>query len=433
MAHASPDPDRPTFPAARSTADLRASGGVDEPAMGAHASQGRGSTPDDLPALTIRHLWVRSETAPLFRAWWASGIQVLLFKGFALSQFVYPLPGARSYGDVDVLIRPEDAPAALAIARSLGWWDEQHVERDVLNHHTLFNLIGPAGGPILDVHRWIIHSYLPGARVQRRITHAVWDRSQERLMDGVPVRVPAAVDAAVVALILQRAWGDGWRVRGDHLVDLRLLREREGVEIASIRARARELGCERTVEAFLAEHVPEAASPGAHLAGLRRAALRRERKDLVVGAGWHKARMAAVAACSAPGLARTLLALSRIRRARAESPDPCEYLPRLLPARHDPPRTAHGEIHWHEHTIRWALKLARVAPDDAGTLRVLLLFTHLRARGWPVVYRIGGDAGGAVRSGVVWVELDGRVLAASKPFRGRASQPAAFTFPPAGS
>jgi hypothetical protein len=371
--------------------------------------------------------------APLFRAWWASGIQVLLFKGFALSQFVYPVPGARSYGDVDLLIRPEDAPAALGIARSLGWWDEEHAERDVLNHHTLFNLVGPAGGPLLDVHRWIIHSYLPGAWVQRRITHAVWDRSEERVLEGVPVRIPAAVDAAVVALILQRAWGDGWRVRGDHLVDLRLLRQREGVEIASIRERARELGCERTVEAFLAEHDPEAASPGAGLARMRRAALRRERKDLVVGSGWHKARMAAVAVGSAPGLARMLLALSRIRRAREESPDPREYLPRLLPAPRDPPRTAHDEIHWHEHTIRWALKLARVAPDDAGTLRVLLLFTHLRARGWPVVYRIGEDAGGAACGGLAWIELDGRVLAASKPFRGRASQPAAFTFPPAGS
>jgi hypothetical protein len=237
------------------------------------------------------------------------------------------------------------------------------------------------------------------------------------------------VDAAVVALILQRAWGDGWRVRGEHLLDLRVLRERAGVEIASIRERARELGCERTVDAFLAEHVPEAASSGADLAGMRRAALRRERKDLVVGAGWHKARMAAVAVGSAPGLARTLLALSRIRRARAGSPDPCDYLPRLLPARPAPPRTARTEIHWNEHTIRWALRLARVAPDEAGTLRVLLLFTDLRARGWPVVYRIGGDAG----SGVVWVELEGRVLAASKPFRGRASQPAAYTFPPAGS
>lgn len=424
MAQASPDPKLPTPSAGpRPT----------EPQDRAGAAQSGGRTLDEPAALTIRHLWVRSETAPLFRAWRASGVQVLLFKGFALSQFVYPLPGARSYGDVDVLIRPGDGPAALVVARSLGWWDEQHVERDVLNHHTLFNLIGPAGGPILDVHRWIIHSYLPGARVQRRITHAVWDRSEERLLDGVPVRVPAAVDAAVVALILQRAWGDGWRVRGDHLADFRLLREREGVEIASIRERARELGCERTVEAFLAEHVPEAASPGVDLARMRRAALRRERKDLVVGSGWHKARMAAVAVGSAPGLARTLLALSRIRRARAENPKPCEYLPRLLPARRDPPRTAHDEIHWHEQTIRWALKLARVAPDDAGTLRVLLLFTQLRDRGWPVVYRIGGDAGGAVCSGMVWIELDGRVLAASKPFRGRASLPDAFTFPAAGS
>jgi hypothetical protein len=388
---------------------------------------------DDVGAVTVRHLWARSELAPLFRAWWEAGVQVLLFKGFALSQFVYPVPGARSYGDVDVLIRPEDAPAALAIARLLGWWDEEHAERDVLNHHTLFNLIGPSGGAILDVHRWIIHSYLPGAWVQRRITHAVWDRSEERLLDGVPVRIPAAVDAAVVGLILQRAWGDGWRVRGDHLLDLRLLRERAGAEIPSIRERARELGCERTVEAFLAEHVPDAGAPASDLASMRRAALRRERKDLVVGSGWHKARMAAAAVWSAPGLARTLLALARIRRARAESPDPREYLPRLLPARPGPPRTAHDGIHWHEHTIRWALKLARVASDDAGTLRVLLLFTLLRGRGWPVAYRIGGDAEGAPGSGVAWIELDGRVLAASKPFRGRASQPAAFMFPPAGS
>src|SRR5215471_7223801 len=51
-----------------------------------------------------RHQRLKAALRPLLYAWRASGIEVLLFKGFQLSEFVYPWPGERFHGDVDVLL-----------------------------------------------------------------------------------------------------------------------------------------------------------------------------------------------------------------------------------------------------------------------------------------------------------------------------------------
>src|SRR5690242_3540903 len=54
-----------------------------------------------------RHYEIRRELAPLLAAWHDAGIEALLFKGFHLSEFVYPAPGIRFHGDVDVAVPPE--------------------------------------------------------------------------------------------------------------------------------------------------------------------------------------------------------------------------------------------------------------------------------------------------------------------------------------
>lgn len=60
--------------------------------------------PDYLVSLR-RHQEIKREIVPLLGAWRAAGLDVLLFKGFQLAEFVYPVPGARFHGDVDVLVR----------------------------------------------------------------------------------------------------------------------------------------------------------------------------------------------------------------------------------------------------------------------------------------------------------------------------------------
>lgn len=388
----------------------------------------------DWAAVVFRHAKTRREVVPLLRAWWEAGIEVLLFKGFALSEFVYPAPGVRAYGDVDVLVRPEDAPRALAVAHSLGWWDRTHLERDGISSHTVFDLVGPDGGAEVDVHRWALHSTVPWNRAQRRITRAVWERSVERTLDGVPVRLPAPVDAVVVGLILQRCWGDRWRLRPDHRVDLRLLREREGVTPEMIRERARELRCAETVEAFLREHEADGgaatpAAPDAEVLRVRRRAILRERGDLAFWIWLLRAHLAGHAVLSIPTLVRTTLALRRVRRVLRATTDPAEALPRLTPAPRPLPRTGTAPAGWGEHALRWAMRLVRPAPHDPEMVRVLALYTLLRRQGWPVVYR--STAGDAPLDGraATWIELDGRVLAVSGSFAGTRRTRATFTHP----
>ncbi|HXV87374.1 MAG TPA: nucleotidyltransferase family protein, partial [Gemmatimonadales bacterium] len=76
--------------------------------------------PDYLASLA-RHQEIKAELVPLVAAWRAAGIEVLLYKGFYLAEFIYAAPGARFHGDVDLLVRPEQAAAALRLAGELGW------------------------------------------------------------------------------------------------------------------------------------------------------------------------------------------------------------------------------------------------------------------------------------------------------------------------
>lgn len=108
-------------------------------------------------ALAQRHAQIRAELRPLLAAWAREGIQPLLFKGFALAEFVYGVDGERFYGDVDALL-PED-PAlvmrAAHIALAHGWHsDGQHAAPATWTHETM-HLIGPGRSARLDVHRYV--------------------------------------------------------------------------------------------------------------------------------------------------------------------------------------------------------------------------------------------------------------------------------------
>src|SRR5262245_59089185 len=50
----------------------------------------------------------------LFRALRAAGVEPILIKGWASAR-LYPEPGLRPYGDVDLVVRPEQYAAAMAV------------------------------------------------------------------------------------------------------------------------------------------------------------------------------------------------------------------------------------------------------------------------------------------------------------------------------
>ncbi|MBD0319780.1 MAG: nucleotidyltransferase family protein, partial [Gemmatimonadetes bacterium] len=97
----------------------------------------------DYLASLARHQRIRAELAPLVRAWSAAGIDVLVFKGFHLAEFVYPAPGARFHGDVDVVVRPGEVQRAREVVVAAGWrvaTDTTAIDKPY--YHNVFTLLG---------------------------------------------------------------------------------------------------------------------------------------------------------------------------------------------------------------------------------------------------------------------------------------------------
>lgn len=83
----------------------------------------------------------------------AAAVEVLTFKGCALAFGLYPRPGLRSFGDIDLAVRPEDWSSMVATLQGLGYvqgpvecmFSRQALQVDLHRHplHQLTQLVGP--------------------------------------------------------------------------------------------------------------------------------------------------------------------------------------------------------------------------------------------------------------------------------------------------
>jgi hypothetical protein len=227
-------------------------------------------------ALAGRHLATKRLVADLLGAWLDEGIEVLVFKGFALAEFVYSDPTWRTYSDVDVVLSaPADGDwaaqttraAAVAAARGFKVYGRPEYSDEFDSLHgesyvgpTILHLVHRQTGTNIDVHRRVIHNGHDESRrvaLQERITSAVWRDSRSVSLAGVPIRIPSNVDSALVGLILHRTWStDSSRLRPQDYLDLATLASRfEGVD--ALKRRADELGCSATLRLFLRRCDPE--------------------------------------------------------------------------------------------------------------------------------------------------------------------------------
>jgi len=366
-------------------------------------------------ASLARHHALKRDIVPLLAAWRDAGIEALLFKGFHLAEFVYPVPGTRFHGDVDVLIPHGREAEAADVAREAGWAIDLDSAR-VLGRphdHGAFHAVRVGGATQADVHRWILHSPTPWNAVQRRITAAVWERSVEREWEGIRVREPDPVDALLVALILQRCWGgDRWGLKPCDILDFRYLVERRGVTREALWARARELRCTRTLASFLERCDPEVGRFDLRVprgAARWRLDLRAIPERGPIGLDRAIGRL-----LRAPGSALDLLraipvtmaAALRLRRER----DIRRLLDSLEPA--DPPAEPSSERRRFRTVrgIRWAARLLPTLGSGTCLVRSIALYIALRRQGWPVVFVSGVRRETDGVKGHAWVELDGRVL-----------------------
>jgi hypothetical protein len=360
-----------------------------------------------------RHYEIRRELAPLLAAWHDAGIEALLIKGFHLSEFVYPAPGIRFHGDVDVVVRPEDAREAVRIALSRGWVGEWNsFEMGRAYSHGVCNLRRAGGATQVDLQRFVVHSRTPVHPAQRRVTEAVWSRSRLVEWEGTRVRLPHPVDALLV-LALQRCWGDRWGLKAQDALDVRYLSERAGAGWrAEIRERAAALGCARTLEIFLRRCDPDRGR--LVLAAPTRAEQRRwnlavvRERPLLWAERWT-ARLALLPA-AAVDVPVGLWRLLRARRALRRYADIPRLLASLTPARGPRAPGAWGRRARSVLGIRWAMRLLPRGADGPCLVRSLAVYSALRSQGWPVEFVSGvrRHAGGV--TGHAWVELEGEVL-----------------------
>ncbi|HEY8377353.1 MAG TPA: lasso peptide biosynthesis B2 protein [Nannocystis sp.] len=371
---------------------------------------------DYLGALA-RHEAIKRDIAPLFRAWNDAGITPLLMKGFHMAEFVYPVPGMRFHGDVDVVLEPRYIRRAAAIAAELGWTGlPDPVDPPLPFRHEAYTLRRPAGHTQLDVQRCVVHRTLPLAWRQRRLTRAVLARAREIEWQGARVRVPHPVDAAAVCLLVHRAWGsEHWGLKTHDFLDLRFLVEREGVTRQALEARAAELGARRSLALMLERCDPWSGVfiPGP-LPG--RLAWRLDLRTLIEHAP-HQVEKTAYRLLRAPlllwDLGRTLPLVVRARNAARREPDMHRLLTQFTPSgdRSAPPRriTSRERI-WLARGIKWGSQIIPARGVGRCVIRSLAHYHALRARGMDVQFVSGvkRDTDGIV--GHAWVELDGHVL-----------------------
>lgn len=367
----------------------------------------------DFAAALGRHQRIKAELQPLLAAWRTADVDVLLFKGFQLSEFVYQQPGARYHGDVDILIRPAHVRRAEQIAVAMGWHSSPLVRLPLRHNHCAFVLSSIEGVARVDVHQEIIHAFLPWHSTQRRITASVWDNSTTRQWNGVEVREPSPVDMLLVALVLQRAWGsEAWQIKPHDIIDFRHITSRLGVTRDDLWARARELRCERTLGMFLDRCDPDAARldlspiPARQLRRFQARAFRE--RGLLGNIEVNLARVVG-APFALPLALRFVPTVLRVRRALRRHADLWSLLETLTPK---PAAVHRDDLMTRDQLVsgvHWAQRLVGSGPFGMCLVRALAGFIELKRRGTTVDFVSGVRRNGATIGGHAWLEYDGGI------------------------
>lgn len=364
-----------------------------------------------------RHSLVKHEVMPLLRAWHAHGIQVLVYKGFALAEFMYATPGERFYGDVDLLIHERDAATARSVAAALGWSFPYADDWHHPNDHHLMHLDSPSKHAHVEVHRWAVNTTALRATAQRRTARLLWEASRPADLDGVPVRVPCPEDAILFPLVFQRAWIEKatsrWHFKPHDYLDFERIVERGGVTRASLERRASQLGVRRTLNVVLERLDPWKRTFRLSCTNEERAELdrriRAERGDPRLNAALmqlsHKVNKLVPTVLDvarvAPDVARALWLLRR--------PDVRAILAGLDEVRWPSAPSGHVSVVRVQRGVKWGLWwLGR--RSNACLPTSLALYMALRRRGLRPVFVSGVRREGAKMLGHAWIELDGRDL-----------------------
>lgn len=211
-----------------------------------------------------QHLLGVEQLCHVLAAFEQEGVSVLTLKGPALGETLYRDPGLRPFTDLDLLVRPADAPRAISLLSALGYrhLDAGHSLPYELAWRHAAPFVGAEGGPDrlpIDLHWGLVDS--PGIAPAPPIDHGeLWERAVKVDAWDQPARGLCPEDLLIylavhwalhhalsgliwgldLALLLRRSGGDldwegvadrarRWRVRGALLAALSEVRARFGV------------------------------------------------------------------------------------------------------------------------------------------------------------------------------------------------------------
>jgi hypothetical protein len=185
---------------------------------------------------------VRQHFAGLLKIWAEAGLRPMIFKGFALSEFVYPNSFERSYGDIDVFFSLEEAKIAVDLAVKAGWLESCRMDEEALGYdHEFSHLFTPDRTVRIDVHLELLQTDAFSSR-RKAFTKAISDNAVRVELLGQAMWIPQPVDH-VIAFLINRRWGDRWKRKASDYTDLLVLKEHSGVTRAAVLTRAAELSC----------------------------------------------------------------------------------------------------------------------------------------------------------------------------------------------
>lgn len=158
--------------------------------LAAQAARGEGAT-------LLQFFQFHGHLNALLRAAEREGLEMIVLKGAALAETVYPRPGLRPFGDLDVLVRPADAAQARALLESLGFvadpaqWSALALGDDCQANFFKDSLPGgnaPAGPVVVELHTDLINNDLFWGAI-RVSEEGTWERARTARLAGSAARV----------------------------------------------------------------------------------------------------------------------------------------------------------------------------------------------------------------------------------------------------
>ena len=152
----------------------------------------------------LKNRWVQAqmklrESRPAFECLTASGIRFIVFKGGAFQAENLSAANRRVLGDVDVLVHPKDALAALDALHRGGWEATNGESVEYLRQLATIRLNGnfrKGSHGNVDLHVSPFHY----SRSDESLDEDLWQRAVPARLAGLPVLVPDATNAMLIVL-----------------------------------------------------------------------------------------------------------------------------------------------------------------------------------------------------------------------------------------